>query len=169
MTIRSLDLELQSKWTVYAAIGGMFAMMGFFVYYASLDNPFLEQAEVELQSIEVLDVDTIGNSAELEIIFLVKNPSEKTFTVPSLTYEIFANGESLGEGKYSTEDIPMPGRVPFFGGEENILKSIFQITLDTVNPEIYQMIVNGEDVNFTATGVITVETAWALIDKEFTI
>ena len=169
MTIRSLDLQLQGKWVLYVAIAGLFGMIGFFVYYASLDNPFLEQAEIELQSIEVLDVDHIGNSAELEVTFLVKNPTEKSFTVPSITYEVFANGESLGQAKYSTEDVPMYGRVLFFGGQEFPLKSSLDITLDTVNPEIYQMIVNGEDVNFTVTGMIVLETAWALIEKEFTL
>ncbi len=62
---------------VYAAIGGLFAMMGGIVWYASLDNPQLELAEVELQSVEVFSVNTIEDSAKLQITFLVKIQAKK--------------------------------------------------------------------------------------------
>jgi len=44
--------------TVYAAIAAMFGLMGFIVYWGSLDNPEIEQAEIELQSVEVIQVNT---------------------------------------------------------------------------------------------------------------
>ena len=90
---------------LFAAIGGLFALMGFFVYYASLDNPQLEQIEIELVGVELIQVNSIENRAELETTFLVKNPSAKTFTVPLITFELFADGKSIGKGQYSTEDI----------------------------------------------------------------
>ena len=68
--------------------------MGGFVYYASLDNPQLEQVEIELSNVELLDVNTVENRASLQTTFLVKNPSEKTFTVAVITYELFANGDT---------------------------------------------------------------------------
>ncbi len=70
-------MGLQSKMVVYVAIAGLFAMMGGFVWYASLDNPQLELAEIELQSVEVISVNSVEDSAKLQITFLVKNPSEK--------------------------------------------------------------------------------------------
>ena len=42
-------MALQSRMTVYVAIAGVLALMGGIVFYASLDNPELEQAEIELQ------------------------------------------------------------------------------------------------------------------------
>ena len=142
-------------------------MMGGFVYYASLDNPQLEQVEVDLFSVEVLEVDTVEKRAILEVVFLVGNPSEKTFTVPSIAYELYANGINLGQGKYSTEDISMPGRAAFYPGSEIPLKSNFILTESTVDSSIYQAIVGGEDVDYTANGVITSETSWSLVEKEF--
>ena len=152
---------------VYAAIGGLFAMMGGVVWYASLDNPQLELAEIELQSVEVISINTIEDSAKLQITFLVKNPSEKTFTVPIISYDLYANGFKIGSTSYSTVDIAMPGRAAFFPGTEIPLKNFFQLFRSEVNSDIYQTIVNGENVEFSAKGMITVETAWSLVEKEF--
>ena len=160
-------MGLQSRATVFAAIAGLLAMMGGFVLYASLDNPELEKVEIELMEVKVLDVNKIENSAKLEVAFLVSNPSEKTFTVPVITYDLYANGESIGSGAYSTEDVSMPGRAAFYAGVEIPLKNIFKLTKSTVSDEIYDSIVNGENVDFSANGRITVETSWSIIEKDF--
>ena len=142
-------------------------MMGGIVFYASLDNPELEKVEIELQGVRVIDVNKIENSAKLEVTFLVANPSEKTFTVPVISYDLYANGESIGSGVYSTEDVSMPGRAAFYAGVEIPLKNFFKLTKSTVNDEIYDAIVNGESMDYTANGMITVETSWSLIEKDF--
>ncbi|MBI2127472.1 MAG: hypothetical protein HYU00_00135, partial [Nitrosarchaeum sp.] len=56
-------MGLQNKIIVYAAIAGLFGMMGIIVWYASLDNPELEQVEIKLLNVEVKDVNKIENSA----------------------------------------------------------------------------------------------------------
>ena len=145
----------------------MFALMGGIVYYASLDNPSLEQAEIKLHEVKVVNVNTVDNLAQLEISFLVKNPSEKTFTVPLITFELFANGEHIGTGQYSTVDVSMPGRAAFFGDTEIPLKTLFEIARSDIKSDTYQNIIDEEDVEFSAEGIITVETAWSLIEKEF--
>ena len=160
-------MGLQSRATLFAAIGGLFALMGAFVLYASFDNPELEKVTIELQDVKVIDVNTIDNTAKLQVTFLVGNPSEKTFTVPVISYDLVANGESIGSGVYSTEDVSMPGRAAFYAGVEIPLKNTFKLTKDTVNDEIYDAIINGEDVDYTVSGMITVETSWSLIEKEF--
>ena len=160
-------MELQSKIVVYAAIAGLFAMMGGFVWFASLDNPHLELAEIELQRVEVISVNTIQDSVKLQITFLVKNPSERTFTVPVISYDLYADGFKIGATSYSTEDIAMTGRAAFFPGVEIPLKNFFQLFRSEVNSDIYQTIVNEESVEFSAKGIITVETALSLVEKEF--
>jgi hypothetical protein len=160
-------LNLQSKFTVYVAIGAMLALMGGIVYYASLDNPSLEQAEIKLHEVKVVNVNTVDNIIKLQISFLVKNPSEKTFTVPLITFELFANDEHVGTGQYSTVDVAMPGRAAFYGGVEIPLKTFFQIARSDIKSDTYQNIIDEEGVEFTAEGIITVETAWSLIEKEF--
>ena len=153
--------------TVYAAIAGLLALMGGFVFYASLDKPFLQQAKIELQSVEVINVNTVDNLAKLQISFLIKNPSEKTFTVPLINFELFANGEHVGTGQYSTVDIAMPGRAAFYPGAEIPLKTTLSIARSDVKSDIYQAIIDEKNIEFSAEGIITIETAWSLIEKEF--
>jgi len=160
-------LALQSKLVVYAAIASMFGLMGAIIWYASLDNPELEQAEIEIFDVEVLSVNKVENSAKLNVTFLVKNPSEKTFTVPLINYKLFADGELLGSGQYSTEDVAMPGRALFTSGAEIPLNSIFQLNKSEVTKEIYQAVVDDKISSFTVNGVMTTESAWSVIEKEF--
>jgi len=160
-------LALQGKMILYAAIGGLLAIMGGIVYYASLDNPALELVEVKLANVELLDINKIENRAKLQTTFLVKNPSEKTFTVASISYELFVNDKSIGKGQYSTEDVAMPGRAAFYPGSEIPLKSIFELVLSDSNAQEYQSITSGELVRYSVKGVITAETAWSLVEKEF--
>ncbi|MCV0372897.1 MAG: hypothetical protein K5793_05010 [Nitrosarchaeum sp.] len=152
---------------VYAAIAGLLAMMGGIVYYASLDNPQLEQVEIRLDSVKIIDVNKIENTAKLEVTFSVKNPSEKTFTVPVISYQLFANGTLLGSGQYSTEDISMPGRAIFYSGVEIPLKNTFVLVKSNVDSGIYDSVTNGDITNFSAEGSITTETSWSVIEKEF--
>jgi len=153
--------------TVYAAIAGMLALMGGIVFYASLDNPQIEKTEIELHDIEVVDIDTIENSAKLQVTFLVKNPTDQTFTVPLISYNLYADGKHIGVGQYSTEDIAMPGRAAFYPNAEIPLKNFFYLVKSEANSDVYQMIVDGDNVQYSVEGVITVETALALIEKDF--
>ena len=160
-------MALQSKLVVYAAIVGLLGMLGAIIWFASLDNPDLEQVEVNLTDVEIISVNKVANSAKLTVTFLVKNPSEKTFTVPLITYELYADGEFLGSGQYSTADIAMPGRAIFSGGAEIPLKNTFELTLSDVNKEIYQAVLDDGIDSFRAEGVLTTESAWSTIEKEF--
>ena len=152
---------------IYAAIAGLFGMMGMIVWYASLDNPELEQVEIKLLNVEVKDVNKIENSAKLEVTFLVKNPSEKTFTVPIIGYQLYADDQLLGSGQYSTEDIAMPGRAVFYPDSEIPLKNTFVLIKSELNSETYQAVLDGRINSFSAEGIITTETSWSLIEKEF--
>ena len=159
--------KFQTRATVFAAIGGLLALMGGMVYFASLDNTSLEQVEIELFEIRLLDVNQKENRAELETTFLIRNPGEKTFTIPLITYELFANDKSLGNGQYSTADIAMTGRAAIVSGGEIPLKSNFKLVLaDDISQEYYA-ITNGEEVYYRVKGIITVETAWSIVEKEF--
>ena len=98
-------MALQSKFTVYLALVGVFAMMGGIMYYASLGNADLEQVEIELQSVEIIKDSIQEDQLKFHVSFLVKNPSDTTFTVSVIKYNLYNNGVLLGPGKYSTEDI----------------------------------------------------------------
>ena len=157
----------QGKIIVLGAIAGLFVLMGSIVYYASLDNPILEQAEIQLTKIELLSIDSALNQAKLKTEFTIHNPTEKTFTIPIISYELFVNGKSLGTGSYSTEDISMPGRAAFFPNSTIPLPSIFYITLDDNNTQEYNQIIDEDPTEFSVKGMVTIETAWTLVEKNF--
>ena len=149
------------------AILGLLALMGGGVYYASLDNDDLESATIELTSVEILDVNSIENSATLAVTFTITNPSDLTFTVPVITYELYANGNVLGSGAYSTEDVAMTGRAALYPGTEIPLESWFSLKLTDKNQQQYNAIVSGENIDYDAVGILTVESAWSIVEPPF--
>ena len=149
------------------AILGLLGMMGGGVYYASLDNPKLEQAVVELSVVELRDVNTIENRATMTVTFLVTNPSDLTFTIPLIAYQLYGDGVSLGSASYSTQDVEMPGRAEFYPDTEIPLKSKFSFVLTDVNETVYEKIVTGQSVQYSAKGMVTVESAWSIVEMNF--
>jgi hypothetical protein len=141
--------------------------MGAIFWYGNLDAPDLEQVEIKISNVEVISVNKVANTAKLTVTFLVKNPSETTFTISVISYDLFADGGLLGSGQYSTADIAMPGRAIFSSGVEIPLKNTFQLEGSEVNDEIYQAIIDDNISSFKAEGVIIAESAWSLIEKEF--
>ena len=160
-------MALQSKFLLYAAIVALLGLLGAIFWFGSLDNPELEQVEIELTNVEVISVNEIGKTAKLSVTFLIKNPSEKTFTVPLISYKLYAEEDLLGSGQYSTVDIAMPGRAIFSSGAEIPLKNTFELDMSDVNNEIYQAILDDGIGSFRAEGVITTESAWSTIEKGF--
>ncbi len=160
-------MTLQSKMTVYAALAGVLALMGGIFYYGNLDSVQIEQVEIELTNVELRDVSTIDNQANFDVTFLVKNPSDKTFTVPLIGYQLYGDGILLGSGEYSTVDISMPGRAAFFPGTEIPLKNTFVLSKAEVNSEIYQDAIEDRITSFSAEGSITTQSAWITIEKKF--
>jgi hypothetical protein len=149
------------------AIGGLFVFLFVMVGVSFMDVPELEKAEIKLGSVEVKDVNSIDNHAKLKISFLITNHGERTFVIPIISYELFANGKSIGTSSYNVEDIPMTGRAPFYPGAEIPLESFMKIFQTEDNNDEYLAIVNGEYVEFSVIGQYTVETAWQLVDLEF--
>jgi LEA14-like dessication related protein len=160
-------MALQSKMTIYAALVGCLALMGGIFYYGNLDSVQIEQVEIELINVELRDVSTIDNQAKFDVTFLVKNPSDKTFTVPLIVYQLYGDDILMGSGEYSTVDISMPGRAAFFPGAEIPLKTKFYLVLSDSIVQEYQDIINGGEMRFSVEGEITAESAWSLIEKEF--
>ena len=149
------------------AIFGLIALLGGGVYYASLDNDDLESATIELTSVEILDVNSIENTATLIVAFTITNPSDLTFTVPVITYDLYANGNFIGSGAYSTEDIAMPGRAAFYPGSEIPLENWFKLILNDENQKEYRAIISGERIEYDASGILTVESAWSIVEPTF--
>jgi len=156
-----------TKIIVYVAIGALFAFLGGIVYYSTLDFPELEKSELELLSVDVVEVDSIQNRMHLELVFGVTNFGERTVTVPEISFELFADGRSLGSSSYSVSDIPLTGRVLLTSGLQVSLPGEITINLTDNNKDIYEAIAAGESLDYRVTGQYTIETAWQVIDIQF--
>ena len=152
---------------LFVAIIALLAMMGGIVYYASLDNDDLSMATIELQEVELIDVNSIENRAMLKVTFLVANPGEVTVTVPVISYRLYADGSEIGSGAYSTEDVAMPGRAAFYPDAEIPLKNKLTIVMSEMSETVYNKIVSGQTVQYAATGQMTVESAWSIVELDF--
>ena len=156
-----------TKIIVYVAIGGLFAFMGGIVYYSTLDFPELEKSELELVSVDVVEIDSISNRMYLKLIFGVTNYGERTVTVPVISYELFANGKSLGSSSYDVSDIPMTGRALMLSGMQVPLVGEMTVNLTDDIKDVYEAIAAGESLDYRVTGQYTIETAWQVIDIQF--
>ena len=154
---------------LYVAIGGLFAFLGGMVWFSTLDFPELEKSELELLSVDVVEIDSIENRIFLKVIFGITNNGERTVTVPEISYELFANGRSLGSSSYSVSDIPMTGRALLISGMQVELESKMTFNLTDDIKHVYESIANGESVVYRANGQYTIETAWQVIDIQFDI
>lgn len=160
-------MAFQGRMILYVAIAGLLSMLGFFTWYASLDNPKLDMAEIQLGEIKVLNVNQQESQATLEVGLKIKNPSDKPFTIALVDYELFANGQSVGRGQYAVHDIPMPGRAIFSENVEIELPSLFTLKRTSENAQLYNAIIEGLPVQYTAKGMMEVQSAWSLVEKEF--
>ncbi len=115
----------------------------------------------------IVEIDSIENRLFLNVVFGITNYGERTVTVPEISFELFANGKSVGTSSYSTEDIPMTGRALFLPGLEMPLDSQIKIKLTEKINDVYNAIANGEYVEYSVKGMYTIETAWHLIEMEF--
>jgi len=156
-----------TKIIVYVAIGALFAFMGGIVYYSTLDFPELEKSELELLSVDVVEIDSIDNRITLNIIFGITNHGERTVTVPQIGFELFANGKSLGSSSYDVSDIPMNGRALMLPGMQVPLVGEITINLTDDIKDVYEAIAAGESLDYKVTGQYTIETAWQVLDVQF--
>ena len=152
---------------LYVAIGALFAFLGGIVYYSTIDFPELEKSELELLSVDVIEIDSIQNRMFLDVVFGITNHGERTVTVPQIGFELFANGKSLGSSSYDVSDIPMNGRALMLPGMQVPLVGEITINLTDDIKDIYEAIAAGESLDYSVTGQYRIETAWQVIDVQF--
>ena len=103
----------------------------------------------------------------LNVVFGITNYGERTVTVPEISFDLFADGVSLGASSYSVSDIPLTGRALLTSGLQVPL--IGEITVNQTDDikDVYEAIAAGESLDYRVTGQYTIETAWQVVDIQF--
>ena len=141
--------------------------MGGIVWYSTYDIPELEKSELELLSVNVVEIDSIQNRMYVDVVFGITNHGERTVTVPEISFQLFANGKSIGSSSYSVSDIPLNGRALMLTGMQVPLVGKITINLTDDIKDIYEAMAAGESLDYRVVGQYTIETAWQVIDTKF--
>jgi len=145
----------------------MFAFMGGIVWYSTYDIPELEKSELELLSVNVVEIDSVQNRMYVDVVFGITNHGARTVTVPEISFQLFANGNSVGSSSYSVSDIPLNGRALMLTGMQVPLIGKITINLTDDIKDIYEAMAAGESLDYRAVGQYTIETAWQVIDIQY--
>ena len=137
------------------------------MWYSTYDIPELEKSEFELLSVSVVEIDSIQNRMYVDVVFGITNHGERTVTVPEISFQLFANGKSIGSSSYSVSDIPLNGRALMLTGMQVPLVGKITINLTDDIKDVYEAMAAGESLDYRVVGQYTIETAWQVIDIKF--
>jgi len=111
---------------IIGCFAGLGAMMIFFILYANSFQVDLNKVTIQIENIKVLDQNNLDKRAHLDVRFTIQNPTSLVLTISNINYELYANGKDLGEGHFTTEDIPEAGRPPLFANNNLTLPNTFE-------------------------------------------
>ena len=154
---------------ILACFAGLGAMFLFFILYANSFQGDLEKVTISVDSVKVLDENKLNKRAHLDVRFNLQNPTSLTLTVSTINYELFANGNKLGEGHLSTEDIPEAGRPILFANNNATLPNTFDLVNSESIANEYSAIVNNQPVKYEAKGQVTIQSFLTAITKDFDV
>jgi hypothetical protein len=136
---------------------------------ATVSAPDINSITIELSKVEVGDIAN-DNAIPLNLFFNIHNPTDKAMTTSKIDYNLIADGESLGQGVLSYEDIPLNGRPQLSPGLTTTLKSTFELNQSNVNSDIFRVIKNAqatEQIKWKVEGVAQIESAFSFSPKQF--
>jgi LEA14-like dessication related protein len=154
---------------ILACFAGLGAMFLFFILYANSFQGDLEKVTIGIDSVKVLDENKLNKRAHLDVRFTLVNPTPITLTVSTINYELFANGNKLGEGHLSTEDIPEAGRPILFANNNATLPNTFDLVNSESIANEYSTIVNNQPVKYEVKGQVTIQSFLTAITKDFDV
>lgn len=157
----------KGRLVIIACFAGLGAMFLFFVLYANSFQGDLDKVIVNVDSIKVLDENKIDKRAHLDVRFNLQNPTTIVLTVSTINYQIYANGNNIGEGHFTTEDIPEAGRPALFANSNLTLPTTFDLVNNEQIAKEYSEITTGQPVKYEIKGQVTIESFLTAIIKDF--
>jgi hypothetical protein len=110
-------------------IGTVIVIVGIIVLLPlilTITLPDLGAVSIIIKNIELKDISSDNDTATLNVVFNIKNPTSQALTTSKIDYELVANGESLGEYSKSFIDIPVNGRPQLLSNTDTNISSIIE-------------------------------------------
>jgi hypothetical protein len=152
-------------------IGAVAAVAGAIIllpYISSLTASGLDRVTISLSNVEVAPVDNKEERIQLDVDFLLNNPTDKTVTTSKIEYDLFADNNPLGDSILSYEDIPPNGRPALLPNQSIKLTSPFQLIYSDSTAAVFRKIAdNSSDINWKVQGSAIIESAITLQEKQF--
>lgn len=150
-----------------ACFAGLGAMMIFFYLYANSFQTDLDKVTIQVESVKVLDENKVDKRAHLDVRFNLQNPTSITLTVSTINYELYADGNKLGEGHLSTEDIPEAGRPILFANNNATLPNTFDLVYSDSIAREYSAITSNQTIKYEIKGQVTIQSFLTAVTKDF--
>jgi LEA14-like dessication related protein len=157
----------KGRLVIIACFAGLGAMMLFFYVYANSFQGDLDKVIVKIDSVSVMDENKIDKRAHLDVRFNFTNPTSIVLTVSTINYQLFANGNNIGEGHFATDDIPEAGRPALFANSNLTLPTTFDLVNSDQIAKEYSDITTGQPVKYEIKGQVTIESFLTAIIKDF--
>jgi hypothetical protein len=132
--------------------------------------PDLSKLSITIDKIEFEGMEEKNNTAILNVILNVTNPTNQALTTSKIDYRIFANGDSLGDYTNSYADIPLNGRPQFLANRDSILQH--EIYVPIVDENLVTDLKNNnktlQNIDWEVQGSAIIESGFSSTVKNFT-
>ncbi|MDE1728182.1 MAG: hypothetical protein KGI02_09265 [Thaumarchaeota archaeon] len=152
---------------ILACFAGLGAMMLFFFVYANSFQVDLNKVTVKIDSIKILDENKLDKRAHLDVRFNLQNPTSIVLTIATINYQLYANGKVLGDGHFTTNDIPEAGRPALFANSNVTIPTTFDLVNSDEIAKEYSDITTNQPVTYEIKGQVTIESFLTSVIKDF--
>ncbi|SMH72010.1 LEA type 2 family protein [Candidatus Nitrosotalea okcheonensis] len=152
---------------ILACFAGLGAMMLFFFVYANSFQVDLNKVTVKIDSIKILDENKLDKRTHLDVRFNLQNPTSIVLTIATINYQLYANGKVLGDGHFTTNDIPEAGRPALFANSNVTIPTTFDLVNSDEIAKEYSDITTNQPVTYEIKGQVTIESFLTSVIKDF--
>jgi hypothetical protein len=131
--------------------------------------PDLSKLSITIEKIEFEGIEEKNNTAILNVVLNVTNPTSQALTTSKVDYRLFANGDSLGDYTNSYADIPLNGRPQFLANRDSILQH--EINVPMVDERLVTNLNNNnktlQNIDWEVQGSAIIESGFSSTIKNF--
>jgi hypothetical protein len=122
-----------------------------------------------IKNVELKDISDDNNTATLNVVFNIKNPTSQALTTSKIDYELIADGKSLGEYSKSFIDIPVNGRPQLLSNTDTNISSIIEtpISDQAFRMNLVQNNQTMQNIDWSVNGNAIIESGFSSAPKTF--